>query len=390
MDLAERLRERRAEIEQAILARVYGVADPTDGGDLEYVAGLRAAVAAAVEYGLDAARERAEPCAAVPPALAAQARYAARSGVGLDTVLRRYFAGYMVLGDYLIQAAREAGPSEADPELRRAWRALAAHFDRTLTAVTDEYTAEAEGRGWDTERRRGARVERLLAGELLEVADLDYELGAWHIGAILSGPGARPLLRDLAAALDRRLLLVHGAADTVWAWLGGQRQIDAAEVLGLAADRRSPEVSLALGEAAEGIAGWRLTHRQAKAAAPIALRDPPAMVRYADVALLASALGDEVLAGSLRESYLTPLECERDGGATLRETLRAYFAAGRNVSSTAAALRASRQTVKNRLSLAEARIGRPLDACAAEMETALGLRELEAGSGQSANPAGQI
>lgn len=109
---------------------------------------------------------------------------------------------------------------------------------------------------------------------------------------------------------------------------------------------------------------------------PIALRQSPGLVRYTDVALLASALRDDTLAGSLEGLYLAPLAEERDGGAALRRTLRAYFMAGRNVSSAAAALGVSRQTVNSRLRAIEERIGRPLDACTAELETALRLRDL--------------
>ena len=47
--------------------------------------------------------------APVPVALLAQARLAARVGVSLDAVLRRYFAGYTLLGDFLIEEARALG-----------------------------------------------------------------------------------------------------------------------------------------------------------------------------------------------------------------------------------------------------------------------------------------
>ncbi len=138
-----------------------------------------------------------------------------------------------------------------------------------------------------------------------------------------------------------------------------------------------PRLALALGEGAEGLTGWRLTHRQALAAHPIAVRGPGAPVRYADVALLAATLQDDLLATSLHKLYLEPLEAERDGGAALRDTLRAYFAAGRNVTSAAVALEVNRRTVRNRLRGAESRIGRSLDECAAELQMALGLEELE-------------
>jgi DNA-binding PucR family transcriptional regulator len=78
----------------------------------------------------------------------------------------------------------------------------------------------------------------------------------------------------------------------------------------------------------------------------------------------------------LQRLYLDPLAYEKDGGAALRQTLRAYFMAGRHVSSTAAALGVSRQTVAVRLRTIEDRIGRSLDACASEIDTALRMQEL--------------
>jgi DNA-binding PucR family transcriptional regulator len=134
---------------------------------------------------------------------------------------------------------------------------------------------------------------------------------------------------------------------------------------------------LAIGQSGRGISGWRLTHRQAKLALSVALRSDDQIVSYSDVALLASVLKDTVLEESLRQAYLAPLEGERDGGVALRETLRAYLAAGRNVSSSAAALGVSRQTVKRRVCLAEERIGHPLSERAVEIETALRLTQLE-------------
>lgn len=147
------------------------------------------------------------------------------------------------------------------------------------------------------------------------------------------------------------------------------------------------ELVTAIGEPGHGPSGWRLSHRQAKMALPVALRGQPNVVSYRDVAILASVLGDEVLTGSLTELYLTPLRHERDGGAVLRQTLRAYFAAGRNVASTAAALGVSRQTVIRRLRTVEQRIARPLETCATEMETALQLCDLTHGYERSINGA---
>jgi hypothetical protein len=113
--------------------------------------------------------------------------------------------------------------------------------------------------------------------------------------------------------------------------------------------------------------------RQAKAALSVCGGPMPSVVSYRDVAFLAAVLGHEDLVDFLVGAYLTPLAGERDGGAALRETLAAFLAAGRQVSSTASALGVARQTVTKRLRLVEERIGRPLDSCGAEIEMALRL-----------------
>jgi PucR C-terminal helix-turn-helix domain/GGDEF-like domain len=374
-DLAERLRARRAEIEQAMLTRAYAISDPTEAADPTYAEGLRAAVSAAIDYGLagiEAGGERPPP---VPDVLLTQARFAARNGVSLDTVLRRYFAGYTLLGDFMVEECQQDGLLEG-PTLKRLLRAQAALFDRLVAAVTEEHSRESENRPGSTEQRRAEHVERLLAGELLETSALQYDFNAHHLGAIAVGLGVADAFRDLALALDRRLLLIRRGGGVAWAWLGGRRGLDPTDLEHGVSSTWPPQVPLAIGEPGQGLAGWRLTHRQAAAALPIALRGPEAMVRYADVALLAMALRDDLLATSLEKLYLEPLTGEQNDGATLRQTLHAYFAAGRNASSAAATLGVSRQTINSRLRAIEEKIARPLETCAAELETAMSLQRL--------------
>ena len=63
----------------------------------------------------------------------------------------------------------------------------------------------------------------------------------------------------------------------------------------------------------------------------------------------------------------------------LRETLRAYFASGQNASAAAALLGVHEHTVSYRLRTIEERLGRPVTARRAELETALRLLELDSG-----------
>jgi PucR-like helix-turn-helix protein/diguanylate cyclase with GGDEF domain len=371
MHLAKRLRARRNAIEQALLTRVYGVSDTSGINDPQYVEGLRVAVSTALEYGLTVVKYGDERPLPVPPVLLIQARAAARLGISLDTVLRRYFAGYALLGDFLIEeAARDELLTE--DSLKRVLRAQAALFDRLLATIGEEYAREADARVASAEARRAERVQRLLDGELVDTAALDYDFDGHHLGVVAAGPDALDAVRGLGDSLDCRSLVVPRGETAVWAWLGARRELDPGEVERAAAEKWGG-VSVAIGEPGAGLPGWRLTHEQARAALAVAVRRPSALIRYRDVALLASMLQDDLLSTSLCELYLVPLESVRDGGAALRETLRAYISAERNVSSAAAALGVSRPTVANRLRSIEERIGRPLNAALPGIEAALSL-----------------
>lgn len=376
-ELAERLQKRRAEIERNVLTRVYAVSDPTEVGDPAYQEGLRAAVSAAVDFGLAAIQSSERNPPQMPPVLLVQARVAARSGVPLDTVLRRYFAGYVLLGDFLVEEAEGMLVGE---ELKRLLRLQGAVFDRLLSAIGEEHARESEGRAATAESHRAQLVRKLVDGERVDVGELAYELEASHLGIVAKGPGATDAIRELTSTLDRRLLVVPQAEGTVWAWLGGRSEIGCKEIAWLTDSRTSPEIHLAIGEPAAGEEGWRLTHRQARAALPIALRRPERKARYADVALLASISQDELLKTSLRRMYLMPIDEQADGGEVTREALRAYFTSGCNISAAAAASGLNRNTIAKRIRAIEEALGRPLASRAAECEVALRIDELDRSS----------
>jgi PucR C-terminal helix-turn-helix domain/GGDEF-like domain len=380
--LSERLRARRREIEQAMLTRISAISEPGETEDPTYTDGLRAAVAAALDHGLRGIEAGDGHPPPIPPPLIAQARLAALNGVSLGTVLRRYFAGYSLLANFLVEEAEEEC---LDPiALRGVLRSQANLFDRLLEAVGEEYALETQRRPSNSEQRRAEQVKRLLDGELLDTSELIWDFDSFHLGAVAEGPGAAEALRHLASSEDHRLLLVRHKRGTIWAWLGNRHRPDPAEVAESLQDSHLPNCSVALGEPAQGLPGWRLSHRQALSALPVALRGPEPVVCYAEVALIAGVLKDDLLATSLRQIYLEPLQAERDGGKVARQTLRAYLAAERNVSSTAAALGVYRGTVATRLRAIEERLGCSLDSCAADLEMALRLEEL---SHQNRGPA---
>ena len=372
--LSTLLGERRAELELAAFNRVCAIADPVEVSDPHYADGLKLAVSAALDYGLAALEGVEEDAPPVPSVLLSQARLAARGGVSLDTVLRRYFAGYALLADFLVGEAQ----SELQAmELKRLLQSHASLFDRLIAAVSEEYERERGRRPRSPKEHRAKLVRRLLSGESRDASKLAYEIeGYHHTALLLRGEGSGEALRGIAMRLDRALLLVGPGEEEQWAWLGGRQPLPQERLIGELEEAELPWEALGLGEPAKGLSGWRLTHRQAAAALEVAQRSAERIARYAEVTLLASALKDELLVESLHRLYTEPLAGAPDGGESLRETLRAYFASGRNASCTAERLGISRQTVVNRLRAVEERLGREIEACAADLEVGLALNGL--------------
>jgi hypothetical protein len=376
--VAVRMRECRPEIVQAVRERSAALLESVRGLDPEFMEGQREAVAAAVDYGIEAIEFGEARCREVPAIFHAQARLTARSAVSLDMMMRRYFAGYVLLGDFLMREADQSSLNGAT--LQFIMRDTAAVFDRLISTIAEEYQREARGLVSSPDERLAARVRALLKGELLDATDIDYEFDTWHLGALATGSEALDAVRRLARTLDRRLLSVQSDEGVVWAWFGGRAPVDPDDLCAALSSLGSDEPCLAFGEPAQGLNGWRLTHRQAQAVLPIAKREGRGCVHYAEAGLLASLLQDDLLTTSLQERYLAPLAAERDGGATLRATLRAFFASDRNVSSAAARLGVKRQTVTNRLRIIEEKIGRHLTSSGAEIEAALRLHDLDRSS----------
>jgi hypothetical protein len=374
LELVARLRARSAEIEDAIFARVRALSEPAGKEDPEYVAGLRAAVSRVLDYGLTNIERGDDWSEPIPSTAAVQARRAARSGVRLDTVLRRYAAGDRLLGDFIMDEA-DRFPSQA---LRKVLRAQGRQVDRLMAAVATEYMGELGRMRRSPAQRLAERVQRLVAGDSpADVGDLEYAFDGWHLGVIVKGEKGEDGVRSLAAELDCQVLVVPRGNNIVWAWLGARQPFAISGIDGLPVAGISADMSVAAGEPRKGIDGWRLTHHEARAALEVMLRKPQQLTRARDVILLAAVLRDDELARSLVHTYLAPLDGHGDSGAVLRETLRAYFSAGLNAATAAAALEVDRHTVQRRLRKVEEALGRLLPDCHAELVVALGLQELE-------------
>jgi hypothetical protein len=371
VDLTSRLRAREREIEDAIFARVSSMFTSACE-DADYESGLRSAVAAAVHHTLTEMEAPAELPGPIPSAAIAQAHRAARRNISVDRMLLRYIAGHRVLGAYVMDEAHRGGLASNEPVLHHLRTTQEAVLERLMTTIAYEHRQERERIERSREECHADLVQKLLAGERPDTSDLDYDFDdAWHLGIIANGPRAKRIVRGLADDLRRQLLCLSTGEGSVWAWVGGRKELEMAGVERALSTASTGSVSLVLGEPRRGMSGWRLTHQEAQAALLVALRRPEPLIRFADHALLALVLQNESLVKSMVSIYLPSL-----GNPVARETLRAYFSAGCNAATAAAKLEIDRHTVERRLRTIEARLGRQLRSCYAELEVVLRLEEL--------------
>jgi hypothetical protein len=370
--LVRRLRAREQEIEDAIVARVTGMFAPVPGEDADYQTGLRATVAAAVNLSLSEMEDPAERPAPIPSVAIAQAHRAARRSISVDTMLLRYLGGHRVLGAFVMDEASRCGISFNGLVLRQLRTAQEAVLERMMTTIAHEHKLERERIERSHEDCHIELVRSLLAGERCDTSQLDYDFDdVWHLGIIASGARAKRVVRGLADELRRQLLCVPTGEGSVWAWIGGRQALQMERVERILSTANNGEVSLTLGEPQLGMSGWCLTHHEAQAALLVALRQPAPLMRFAEHALIALVLQNQSLVRSLVGIYLPSI-----GDPVTRETLRAYFAAGCNAATAAAKLKIDRHTVERRLRAVEAKLGRQLRLCHAELEVVLRLEEL--------------
>jgi PucR C-terminal helix-turn-helix domain/GGDEF-like domain len=372
-----RLRSRGLEIVEAIYTRIRdAVPDPVEDLGAEYQAGVLDAITAMVEYGLDGIEQGSDWSAPIPNAAAAQARRAARSGVGLGIVQRRYLAGHRCLGEVVAQEAQciDIANYPATLHLHNTQEALLEHV---VAAIEHEYNQECRAVR-SPEQRRAEIVRKLLADEHVdsaELVELDYEFhDAWHLALIAAGVDANEALRRLEIDFGRKLLPVSCNEGIVWAWIGSEQKLTSTEIERILSANGGVDISLAIGTPGRGIDGWRLTHHQAQEALGIALRTPEKFARYDP--FFAAVVQSRTAARSLKQDYLAPLANRRDG-ALLRQVLRAYINAYTSATSAAKELKIDRHTVEKRLRIVEELIGSPLYTCLAEVDVALRLEELD-------------
>lgn len=370
-----------AEHLESVCAYVQTVAPYEGADDPLLAAGLRETITACIDCGLAALEQGLPVPGPMRPAIASHLSYAASSGVSLTTTLRRSVAAHTLAWKRVLH---EVADNDLSVELRNALLADTAHIMGSVLALVQQEIAEAHtveiGRRLRShDHRRGDIVRRLLAHKPVdnsELTELGYELDAWHVALIATGAKAKEAVRYLASELGRQSLPVQANEATVWAWLGGPDRPAFDDIERAYSQLSAVDATIAVGEPARGLKGWRSSHRDAQSALLVAHERRTRLTRYLDVALEAVALQDEALADSLIEKYLLPLDSAPIGGQMARDTVRALFDAEHNVSSAASALNVHRSSVHRWREQIEQCLGYRLHEHRAEIETALRVDEL--------------
>ncbi|KJL37217.1 hypothetical protein RR49_01105 [Microbacterium ginsengisoli] len=295
----------------------------------------------------------------------------AQRDVPISALTRAYYLGQSMFLRLGIDAVESMAVREEERiELVRAVADVVHRYiDWILQYVSDVH--EAERRRWNGGRGAvfASTVHRLLRGESNDAARFERETGfsvtSPFVALILWSDEDASFLAPIVRSLTQRLatrwrtgrapLIVTEDPTTTWAW------IPVAPSIAVSSEEIRNELGseqllrVAVADLATGVDGFRTSHRQALDARMVALTSQPhhaeAVVRYADPAVSLLAMFTRDLRTTRRwvQTVLGTLARTDENARILRDTYRAYYAAGANVTQTALELGIHRNTVRRRI-----------------------------------------
>jgi DNA-binding PucR family transcriptional regulator len=348
---------------------------------------------------VDLTRSRRSPREAQPPPAAVDYAWEfVRRGLPLDSLLRAYHIGQAT---FFRRWSEKARADIEDPDQLAEAIELGATW-------TFEYVEALSGglvRGYGEERERWVRsaaavraevVDSLLAGDTVDVEQassrLGYELDQRHRGLVLWSDDRRERLDVALATLERAAfqfleslgvtapLVIPRARLCVAAWVGSRGDGETISLASAHLDVQAfPTVFAAFGSAANGVAGFARSHREALLARRIArLTDqrPGSVTQYDHVALAALASADVDQAREFVASELGPLTADDDHSLRLSATLRVYLEENLSPSRAARRLGVHEHTITNRIRAAQELLPHPIEQRVSELQVALRLIRL--------------
>jgi DNA-binding PucR family transcriptional regulator len=326
---------------------------------------------------------------ATPFAAEEYARRLAQRGVAPIALVRAYRLGQQqVLGWAFDELARDADQAVALAAGRIIVDTTFRYIDRISEQVVSAY--ESERVRWLANRNtvRKAMIEELVRGDPVDLAvaeaALSHRLRQNHVGVVLwstskstGDEDLRQLERLLqqaasASGCSGQPLFVPRDRSTAWGWIPLGRSRAPIAVEGDA----DPNHWIAVGSAAAGPDGFRITHLEALRAQQVALaaRDrAPQVTAFTDPQVRTAAMMAADLEGTSRLVWnaLGPLAADTESAARSRETLLVFLEEKGSYLATAERIHLHKNTVKYRVDKALEERGRPLDDERLELELAL-------------------
>ncbi|MBU2663871.1 helix-turn-helix domain-containing protein [Actinoplanes bogorensis] len=298
-----------------------------------------------------------------PPtsALLDLAQRLAERGISAEDLMRGFQVGQAMTADEVVDVvALVAGPDELTAALRDVLTYTGRHIYRSSNAALLAHAEAQQEWARSVSVGHARRVAEVLETRALTAGDasaaLGYDVGGRHQALVLWQPDAA------LPAMAHRLRLLNGVRGVLYApqdesrahgWLSVTTRAVTEDQLRQAVDGTGTHI--AVGEAADGFDGFRASHRNALAAADLAVlapADKPAITWYHDVAPLTFLARDPVAARAWIRSVLGPLAVDSDEAARLRQTLSEYIARGDNAAVAARKLFVHRNTVLYRVTRA--------------------------------------
>jgi len=360
--------------------------------DKPVLALLASSVDSNVDTCLQMMQHRIDLSAVPAPAAAVEyARRLAQRGTPLTALLRAYRVGHACFTDWVL---KELAQHTADAEMVSAAtlsmsRVVAGYIDHISEKMVEAYGQEREIWLRNRSAARAARIRDLLSGERIDVSaaeiTLGYRLRQYHVGVVCWAGDAAGTTEEITR-LERAISHVAGQAachgdplflprdeSSAWAWLplGSRDGFDAAAVDKAEMD---DDIHFAVGDAAKGTRGFRVTHQQAIAAQAVALASgspAPRAVTFSQVAPVAMMLTSRELLRPWVLGTLAGLAADDEHHARLRETLLVFLESGGSYKTTAEWLRLHKNTVQYRVRKAQESIGRPVGENRSDVELAL-------------------
>lgn len=325
----------------------------------------------------------------VPAAAAEYARRFAQHDLSLEALLRAYRLGEQRFSQWAIDVLGgldHVGTADALAAIGELTERTSCYVDQVIEGLIDIY--QTEHRRWSsrTGAARSAQLRAVLENEGLTESSaqelLGMPLGVWHQAAIVWVPAGTPNAERLLQAGHRLLNDVSGRTpltmladdQTMWAWVSAPARLalDGPDIRSRLASE--PTLRMALGAPGQGLAGFRVSLREALRARRVAETTTSAGGQLAvfDEVALAALLADHP--DDLRSwtaRVLGDLAAGDANAAELRKTVQVFLQHGGSFTEAAARLHLHKNTVHYRVKKAEQLRGRPLADDRLDVEVAL-------------------